>query len=904
VLALGLAVLRAYEARFQPQVEAPDPYLVPFHGAARINSWLLQVAAFYDSGGQRLAHVVMSAVLALLFVFPWGTSVEGRIGQGAKRGLILLGAFAVLAFAGWRTRWPDLAAGAAAVAGLAVLARRLRTRLVEWTGAVLVVVVLLGVTVPGFRVRLDLAKRPSTPAWIEWHYGSVLGPADLLGGGWRIGDVPTSYGLLPPVLLAGYQRFRGVALEMGDYVRAIQISQVLLLVVCAVLYHRHARGAWALTLVAILLLVPWYHSTQPGIYFPNQTPLRMIGVPLAAATVMAVRRLPASRSAPFLGVLAAVALFLNVECGLAVSAGVAAFLWQRRDPGLGKAPLAVRAGLGALAGLALVAALCRTLLGTWLRPRDVASMAETVRLVAKSGLSGSPFALDPLALLMFGHAAILLLLLARAGNGPSAAFRAFLAATLVAWFAYYANRPTDWSLAGFHVLYAFLAIDLLRGIAASLAGRRLSAATTLAAAAIGGVLLPTTVWRYRSWAVEWLPAGWVEAARGDHALVSGVLFERPWADELSRRAAALRRSAAAGRAAYFSSDSYLLSKLSGVLPPWPYVDIINATLTRSHYDRLLSGIVEQGVATLYFDPPESQTDRESPYRGLFQMIRRDLASDYLRAGVEEGWEVWRRIPNDVVPLRGEAPRGGEPLRVLVAGGRTAESAGAGPGRSWTERLAARLERRWTGAWVGNAGREGQDTRALSKLLPRGGGSFHPQVVVFLVGSEDIGILDPVVTEARFDILDEPLRIRPPKGHRARHLAWCRETIVPGYRTRLRELVQAWQAIGADPLLITQPALFGPGVDRATGVDLAALIVSADAGLLGRLAWEMLELTNQSTREVAAETRVPIVDLATSLPKDSRLFDGLLAFSDAGAEEVSRQVEEALRRQLDRRGPSR
>jgi GDSL-like Lipase/Acylhydrolase family len=902
VLVLGLIVLRIYEALFHPHVESPDPYLEPFHGPSLLSSWALLVAPFYDSRGQRLAHLAMTAGAAVSFILPSLTRTAGRVPKRAGRGLVLLAALAVVGVAVAGAGWTELAIGAALGAGFAAGARALRRRVVDRTCAVLVGVVLLGATIPGWLKRLNLSA--AVPAWVEWHYSTVLGPADLLAAGWRLGaEVPPAYGLLPAVVIAGLERLRGTALEMGDYVRGIQALQVPMLVGCAVLYHRYTRRRWAFTFFGLVLLVPWYHSTQQGLLFPNQTPLRMIGIPLAAAAITAVRRLPSSGAAFPLGLVAGMALLLNVECGIAVTAGVAAFLWQRREPDTGVIPLLVRAGLGALAALVVAVAVCRAVLGTWLRPRDLAAMAETVRLVATSGFSGSPLTVDPLALLMFGHAVVVLCLVARSGgHGPSPAFRAFVAAALVVWFAYYANRPMLWNLAAFHVLYAFLAIDLLRALAASLVRGRVNGAAVLAAAAFAGVLVPAMCRSY-SWAQPWRVAGWMEPLpQMETAVVSGVLLEKEWAEELASRAASLRRRSPERRALYFSSDSYLVSKLSGVLPPLPFLDTLNAAITRSRYDGLLSGIAEREVESLFFDPPGSRSDEESPFRGLFQMLRRDLAPDYRRVGVEGGWEVWRRIPPDSVPLRGPGPTGVEPFRILVAGGRTSESAGAAPGRSWTERLAFRLGRQWAGTWVGNAGREGQDTRALGKLLSREAARLDPHLVLFVVGNEDIGVLEPTVTDAPFDLVHRAHQPRLWKGRRAQLVEWCRRTVVPGYRTRLSEIVRAWQRAGADAVLLTQPALFGAGVDPATGVDLATVIVNPDIGLNGRLAWELLEAVNDATRAVGAESGVPVVDLAAHLEKDSRLFDGFLTLSEAGAEEVALRVGEALLpRMKDRRG---
>ena len=80
--------------------------------------------------------------------------------------------------------------------------------------------------------------------------------------------------------------------------------------------------------------------------------------------------------------------------------------------------------------------------------------------------------------------------------------------------------------------------------------------------------------------------------------------------------------------------------------------------------------------------------------------------------------------------------------------------------------------------------------------------------------------------------------------------------------------------------MTQPALFGDGIDPATGVNLARIQVRGSAN--GRIWWRVQEMYNDVTRRVAADRHVLLIDAARELPKDSRLFYDLVHFTNEGA----------------------
>ena len=75
-----------------------------------------------------------------------------------------------------------------------------------------------------------------------------------------------------------------------------------------------------------------------------------------------------------------------------------------------------------------------------------------------------------------------------------------------------------------------------------------------------------------------------------------------------------------------------------------------------------------------------------------------------------------------------------------------------------------------------------------------------------------------------------------------------------YKARLEKLITICREHNILPVLLTQPVLYGEGVDEASGVDLGHRFVAKDMD--GATAWQVLELYNDVTREVGREQRRP------------------------------------------------
>ena len=94
-----------------------------------------------------------------------------------------------------------------------------------------------------------------------------------------------------------------------------------------------------------------------------------------------------------------------------------------------------------------------------------------------------------------------------------------------------------------------------------------------------------------------------------------------------------------------------------------------------------------------------------------------------------------------------------------------------------------------------------------------------------------------------------------------------------------------------PVFVTQPALFGPQIDPRTKVNLGTMILQAGNALVGpgfsgNEMWSMQEVYNDITRDLATKRNVPLIDLASLMPKDSHYYYDYVHFSKPGAIRVA------------------
>lgn len=104
-----------------------------------------------------------------------------------------------------------------------------------------------------------------------------------------------------------------------------------------------------------------------------------------------------------------------------------------------------------------------------------------------------------------------------------------------------------------------------------------------------------------------------------------------------------------------------------------------------------------------------------------------------------------------------------------------------------------------------------------------------------------------------------------------------------YADRLLKLIEICKSVKAKPVFITQPLLFGKGIDPITGLDLESFSIY---GLTGTEYFKKLSFYNETMKKVAAEKDISLIDLASLLPHNSKYYIDDMHFSDAGAEKIA------------------
>jgi lysophospholipase L1-like esterase len=280
------------------------------------------------------------------------------------------------------------------------------------------------------------------------------------------------------------------------------------------------------------------------------------------------------------------------------------------------------------------------------------------------------------------------------------------------------------------------------------------------------------------------------------------------------------------------------------------------------------------------------------------------------------------------------------LTIVAVGGSTTECFYLSDGRTWPERMAARLAPELRGLWVNNAGLDGHSTFGHLLLTRQALVPLHPKVTLYLVGVNDMFTDEPRgfdrVAQSQWAALaghselaatllnfyrwrrarqiedlgtmpkpvalrDRPSRPVPPQV--AERLWREQDGRLAAFRQRLEQLVALNREHGIEPVLITQPTLLG-GVDPRTGIDTRPMEVELWEKLDGALAWRLLERYNDVTRQVGRERRVLTIDLARAMPKDSTFFYDFFHFTNQGADRVGAIVHDALAPWLEARYPDR
>jgi lysophospholipase L1-like esterase len=299
-------------------------------------------------------------------------------------------------------------------------------------------------------------------------------------------------------------------------------------------------------------------------------------------------------------------------------------------------------------------------------------------------------------------------------------------------------------------------------------------------------------------------------------------------------------------------------------------------------------------------------------------------------------------------------RGEEPPRdlarrfsILVIGGSTTECLELADNKTWAALLGSKLDKDFRGVWLNNAGLGGHSTFGHLVLMQDYVAKLRPKVALFLVGINDVGTGGPREFDTRLKLLNfhsldrflnylanyselaaasvnmyrhffpkatlakaydsmgeqdfrKMQQLETPEAERQALKQLHRAKYLKAYKARLLELIKICRTNNIEPVFVTQPMLYGNVIDDVTGINLAR--IKATNKMDGETAWEILELYNETTRDVGQRQGVLVIDAARELPKSSRYFADMIHFSNAGAQALAQIVYSGLKPHLAREYP--
>ncbi len=309
------------------------------------------------------------------------------------------------------------------------------------------------------------------------------------------------------------------------------------------------------------------------------------------------------------------------------------------------------------------------------------------------------------------------------------------------------------------------------------------------------------------------------------------------------------------------------------------------------------------------------------------------------------------IRKNSLGLRGPEPRqpATDTPKIIAMGGSTTECLYLSEGDTWTDQLDSLLSGAGFSIWMNNAGIDGHSTFGHQIVWDQIVAPIRPSLVLLFVGANDVArdaesyfdrnanVLPPDTVErflaalGRISKLGEVLQVWYAGRPAVRQGVYTENAVqvtqldtitrMPAdidrevryyevsrqaYKNRLKHLIQSVLDVGAVPVLITQPALYGTGTDDQTKVNLGAIALPLQdtTGIVvnGEMQWALLESYNDITRTVGADAGVTVIDVAGSLTKSTRWFYDYLHFTKSGAREMARIIAPDICRILKQQYP--
>ena len=272
------------------------------------------------------------------------------------------------------------------------------------------------------------------------------------------------------------------------------------------------------------------------------------------------------------------------------------------------------------------------------------------------------------------------------------------------------------------------------------------------------------------------------------------------------------------------------------------------------------------------------------------------------------------------------------LSIITVGGSTTECHFLNDDKTWPFLLGKYLQQDSVGVWINNAGLDGHSTFGHQVLLNDYLKHLKPKVIIFLTGVNDIendgpSYFDKLTTKHAYpDLLhflynnSEVINaiVNLSRSRQARKFNnTTQEMKIPGalgelnmsntemnvklsrqnkyldaYESRIAALIDTCKQNNILPVFITQPVLYGNGIDSVTGVNLSTAKV--EEGMNGELLSALIGLYNDRIIKACSKRSVPCIDVAAVMPKNSLYYYDQTHYTNEGAAMLARLIAEEMK----------
>lgn len=264
------------------------------------------------------------------------------------------------------------------------------------------------------------------------------------------------------------------------------------------------------------------------------------------------------------------------------------------------------------------------------------------------------------------------------------------------------------------------------------------------------------------------------------------------------------------------------------------------------------------------------------------------------------------------------------LTIITVGGSTTECKFLNDSDTWSFYLGKFLEKDFQKVWVNNAGLDGHSTFGHQVLLQDHIVKIKPKMILFLIGINDIENDQPTFHDKlnnrksfpdfkhylynnsevvnlfvnavrgwkaqRFNNTTHSLEL-PVQGNNliladsiVESALKMQEKYLINYTKRIVQLIDTCRRYAIEPVFITQPNLYGEGIDSLTNANLATARLGGNIN--GSLMWQILQVYNMRTKEVCNRNSVNVIDLAQHMPKNSWYYYDKSHYTKEGSRKVA------------------